>query len=220
MYIHINLVKDLKHHITRWLVMTLFLLLLLTACGKKENAETTLAETVAGGTETVILDGTAVFETTGTPITDEEILPLIQMEKDMGMLPEGGYVSGCGYYYVSLTKNALDYSYCTVPIINDGKLWGEISFRRQEDGSVKTARVAEFGQESELNRILSENPGKSFVLVLSQYSEYAIMEDNTVYRIYGAEAEIVNGEKLFAAFNLEDNLISDRVFDKDTAIVE
>lgn len=184
----------------------LCLLICITSCSDN-SYNNPPDDTVAGKVEENYLDGNAQLSTSGTPFSEEEILLQTAAEMESGIIDTDCEIGNKGYYHFSVTKNYLDYNFLTLPITKNGKLYGEIALRRDEDGAVETAMVSFYGNDK-LNELLESNPERKFAMVYAPMSEYAIMDDNTVYTISGFPPQINNGENLYNAYNLTDNILS------------
>ena len=203
------------------IVCLFFIVVSLAACKTiDKNSEATITEisesnnnlsletTIAGNTEEPYLDGNAHIYTSGVPFTEEEILQQVTSEMKMDIIPEDCQISTNGYYHVNAETNCLDYNFLTLPMLQNGKLCGEMALQRKKDGAAEVAKIAFSDNEDKLCELLEANPQKEFAMVYAGVSEYAILEDNTVYTISGYSPHISNIQNLYNAYNLEDNILS------------
>ena len=175
---------------------------------RESNNNLSLETTIAGNTEEPYLDGNAHIYTSGVPFTEEEILQQVTSEMKMDIIPEDCQISTNGYYHVNAETNCLDYNFLTLPMLQNGKLCGEMALQRKKDGAAEVAKIAFSDNEDKLCELLEANPQKEFAMVYAGVSEYAILEDNTVYTISGYSPHISNIQNLYNAYNLEDNILS------------
>lgn len=214
----------LDHYSMRYIkliVCLFFIVVSLAACKTiDKNSEATVTEisesnnnlshetTIAGNTEEPYLDGNAHVYTSGIPFTEKEILQQVTSEMKMGIIPEDCQISGNGYYHVNAETNCLDYNFLTLHMFQNEKLCGEMTLQRKKDGTAEVAKIAFFSNEDKLCELLEANPQKKFAMVYAGVSEYAILEDNTVYTISGYSPHVSNIQNLYSAYNLEDNILS------------
>ncbi len=192
------------------------LLISLVACNNDEEIETT----VCGELPDYIRNTTtaAASYTSTTPFTETEIVEYIEESEKAflaSVFPQGSFISGGGYYSVSVSNNEVNLGQYTLFIINGDVIVGSITLgRRGED--VTTVSVMDgwaSGTNIDVLQPVLKQYGKG-IMIVDGTATCFVTEDNKIHTLHGEVSDAVeNAENVYATYaRTENTLVSEKVF--------